>query len=447
MAANSKRGHTISLMAWFLGALILCLAGYSKPEALAAETTRDPLIEVLIRKGILTEQEARQIEAEANALEKEREKRVAEQIDKKGPALPKGLKDVSVGMLAYVDYSNGQKALSGDREDSFNDFRLTRGYLIVKKQLLPWMGFRITPDIHQDDTGDYKLRLKYLYAEFKAQDLGFFTGIKSEVGMGHIPWLDFEEHINPYRCQGTMPIERAGTFNSADLGIGVMGYLGGRLENAEERTGSHYYDGRLGSWHVGVYNGSGYHASEKNNDKVLEGRLTLRPLPNIAPGLQVSYFGLTGQGNKEYGGDYPDYTVNLGMLSYQHPWLTLTAQYFTTKGNAKGDWVDARGEAIDTAGYSFFGDFKLPVAEKRLSLFGRWDHFDADDKDKIAEKTEYDLYMAGLAYDVYQGNIVLLSYETTDYDEDFGNSKGKTPVADNDLGDERKVQVVYQIKF
>jgi hypothetical protein len=438
---NRRMGNSM-----VMGAFLLCLLGFPTPQALA-EQKKDPLVEVLIRKGILTEQEAKGIEAEAKTLEEEQQKQVVEQIEKKGMPMPKGLKDLSVGMLAYVDYSNGVKPLSGDSEESYNDFRLTRGYINVKKQLTPWLGVRVTPDITQDDSGDWKMRLKYLYGEFKAGDLGFLTDVKSEVGLGHIPWLDFEEHVNPYRCQGTMPIERAGTLNSADTGIGFMGYLGGRLENSEEKIGNQDYDGKWGSWHVGVYNGSGYHASEKNNNKIVDGRLTVRPLPEVLPGLQLSYFGLFGEGNKEYVDDYPDYKVNLGMLSYQHPWFTLTAQYFTTEGNAAGDWVDARNDALDTDGYSLFGDFKLPVLDKKLSLFGRWDHFEADENDMIANDTAYDLYIAGLAYEVYHHNMVLLSYETTDYEDNFGSAKGKKPVAGYDPGDEQKVQVVYQIDF
>jgi hypothetical protein len=438
---NCRRNNSI-----VMGAFLLCLLGVSTPQA-SAEQTRDPLIEILIRKGILTEQEAKEIRAEAKALEEDRQKQVVEQIEKKGAPMPKGLKDVSVGMLAYIDYSSGQRPLSGDREESYNEFRLTRGYLTVKKELTPWLGVRITPDITQDSTGDWKLRLKYLYGEFKADDLGFLTDVKSEVGLGHIPWLDFEEHVNPYRCQGTMPIERAGTLNSADLGIGFMGYLGGRLENADEKIGNHYYDGKWGSWHVGVYNGSGYHASEKNNNKIVDGRLTVRPLPEVLPGLQLSYFGLFGEGNEEYNDDSPDYKVNLGMLSYQHPWFTLTAQYFTTEGNAKGDWVDAGHEALDTEGYSLFGDFKLPVLDKKLSVFGRWDHFDADENNMIADDSAYDLYIGGLAYEVYQHNMVLLTYETTDYEDNFGSAKGEIPDTGNDPGAEKKVQIVYQIDF
>lgn len=126
---NCGRNNSI-----IMGAFLLCLLGVSTPQA-SAEQTRDPLIEVLIRKGILTEQEAMEIRAEAKALEEDRQKHVVEQIEKKVAPMPKGLKDVSVGMRAYVDYSNGQRPLSGDREESYNEFRLNRGYLTVKNSL------------------------------------------------------------------------------------------------------------------------------------------------------------------------------------------------------------------------------------------------------------------------------------------------------------------------
>ncbi len=357
------------------------------------------LTDILERKGVITEEEATEIKKKDKGFE-----------------LPKGLKGVKVGALWYLDYSNGQEPESGDASSSYNEFRVTRGYLTVQKELFSWFHTRITVDTHQDDTGDYKVRLKYLYAELRPHDTGLFTDMKSEIGMGHIPWLDLEEHINPYRCQGTMAIERAGVFNSADAGVSLRGYLGGQLEDAEEKTGSHYYNGRYGSWHVGIYNGPGYHESEKNNNKVLEGRLTLRPLPDVIPGLQLSYFGLYGEGNDEDNpaGEWPDYVANLGMLSYENPWVTLTGQYFTTQGNAKGNWVGASGDVLETAGYSFFGNLKLPVLEQKVSLFARYDHFDQDTDKQIGDD-------AGM--------------------------KGKMPVSDNRLGDDHKIQAVMQIKF
>ncbi|MGD2062264.1 MAG: hypothetical protein PVF51_01640, partial [Nitrospirota bacterium] len=345
----------------------------------ASDKKGDPLADLLVDKGVVSADEVAQLPDRS--------------------ALPKGLTGMTFEALAYIDYSTGSSGEPGDGSDSFNRFTLGRGYLTAKKEILPWMRARTTLDVHQDDDEDWKVRLKYLYAELRPDDVGPLTQMKSEIGLGHMPWLDFEEHINPYRCQGTMAIERSGIFNSADLGVSLRGNIGGKLEDAKERTGNHHYDGQYGSWHVGVYNGGGYHAAEKNEDKVFEGRLTVRPLPDMAPGLQVSYLGITGDGNTDPG---PDYTVNLGMVSYEHPWFILTGQYFQTSGNAKGTtFVDGSGDSLDTEGYSFFGNVKLPVADGRLAAFARWDHFDADADEEIAEDADHDLMLAGLAFDLH----------------------------------------------
>jgi hypothetical protein len=134
------------------------------------------------------------------------------------------------------------------------------------------------------------------------------------------------------------------------------------------------------------------------------------------------------------------------MLSYEHPWGIFTAQYFQTEGNAEGSWVDADGDALDTEGYSFFGNLRLPFFCRKFSLFARYDHFDQDADEQIGNDTGYKMYMGGIAWDIYKGNMLLLSYETTDYDDDAGK-KGQAPVLGNRPGDDRKVQAVWQIKF
>ncbi|MBN2381795.1 hypothetical protein JXQ70_02845 [bacterium] len=365
-------------------------------------------------------------------------------------SLSKTLEGLSFDIEAYLDYSIGQSAQPGDEEEDYNSFKSTRGYFTVKKSILPWLGVRMTWDLHQVSDGYYELRYKYLYAELKAAGAGPFTDIKAELGMGHTPWLDFEGKINPYRCQGTMPLERAGAINSADLGIGLLGNLGGKLENAKKLTGQSSYDGQWGSWHLGVYNGSGYSSSEKNEDKPIAARLTLRPLPSVLPGLQLSYFGTFGKGNvepvDEEDIEAPDFQVNLGMISFNHPRFTITGQYFMTKGNAKGTWVDAEGEALNTEGYAAFASIKLPVADDKLTFWARYDHFDADADHVLADKTAYDLTIASLVWDFYKGNLLMLAYETTDYEEDNAG-KGKVPEVGTKLGQDQKFQVVWQVKI
>ncbi len=351
-------------------------------------------------------------------------------------------KGVKMEVLGYIDYSYGRSPLAGDTYEEYNEFSLNRGYFTFKKSDPEWIGMRVTMDIHRDNTGDYKVREKYLFAELRHTGYGFFTDWRSEIGLGHIPWLDFEEHINIYRCQGTMAIERAGVLNSADLGISLGGNFGGKLNEAEKLTGNSHYDGRFGSWHIGVYNGGGYHADENNENKTFQGRLTFRPIPDIMPGLQLSYFGIFGKGNTM---DEPDYKVNIGMLSIENPRYTLSGQLFATTGNAKGTWIDSTGAELKTQGVSVFGNIS-PFKSVKLSLFGRFDRFDTDKDNLIADKTAYTMIVGGLSYGLSGGNMVILDFETTSYDSDSGG-RGKLPVAGNSLGDDYKVQMVYQIKY
>ncbi|PIU54338.1 MAG: hypothetical protein COS90_01375 [Deltaproteobacteria bacterium CG07_land_8_20_14_0_80_60_11] len=486
----------------------------------------DPLLEVLIRKGVLTPEEASQIRKEANELEKERDKRVdkkvteveqkvnsqvdqkvatvEKQVEKKAAdwKLPEALKGLKVGVLAYVDYSAGARPIfmgpplytsagkvgrNVSGHTGYNQWTLQRGYLNIEKEITPWLHARYTPDLTQDSTGDWKFRQKYLYAELRPPNAGkVLTQMKGEIGLGHIPWLDFEEHINPYRAQGTMPIERAGVFNSADLGVNIRGNFGGRLADAKQIVGNDHYDGRYGSWHIGVYNGAGYHATEVNENKPVEYRFTVRPLPDYLPGFQATYFGLYGKGNNTSASSFtttanpsgtpfynysPDWIIHEGFLSYQHPWFTLIAQMFASKGNQGGNWtttpgipglpIGRRANSLWTQGYSVFADVKIPIKilnENRLHAFYRTDWFNADQDHVIARSAKYTKLITGTAFQVYKNNLILLAFEKTWYGQDYAiqggtgyNGTGSRVVAPgtngSNLGTDQRIQTVYQISY
>jgi hypothetical protein len=206
--------------------------------------------------------------------------------------VPKGVRDLEVGALWYLSYQSGESS-SGD----YNKFAIKRGYINVAKRMAPWLDARITPDVHQDETGDVKARLKYAYAKFLISSGGAVFKPWLEFGLVHTPWLDFEEHVDYYRLQDTMFSERNGNFNSADFGLTFGALLGGEMGEEYRSAVNNKYPGRYGSFAAGVYNGGGYHAVEKNENKALEGRLTVRPAPDVVPGLQFSYFGVYGDAN------------------------------------------------------------------------------------------------------------------------------------------------------
>jgi hypothetical protein len=227
-----------------------------------------------------------------------------------------------------------------------------------------------------------------------------------------------------------MFMERSGLFNSADFGVTLAGLLGAELDESFQADVSSAYPGRWGSFAVGVYNGGGYHGAELNQNKTIEGRLTIRPLPDALPGLQVSGLAIVGDGNQPDDPDAaPDWqTYNL-FLSYQHAHGTLTAQLLDGRGNQKGTFVEPGDptDATEYTGLSVFGE----VRGGPWRLIAEFDDFN---RKPGSADLSFIRYHAGIGYDLGHQNILLLDVDRTDWDVDGRPS-------------DTRAQVVMQVKF
>lgn len=405
----------------------------------------DPLLRLLVKKGVVTQEEAVEIQKEYEAMKgtgassttmagatappaASPAQAVQAQAAPEVAPLPKALKGLHIGTLAYVSYQDGRKYEGVPNETTRdNRFLIKRAYLNVKFDIAPFLQARVTPDIHQDATGDWKTRFKYVYGKFHWKELGFIGKPYVEFGLAHMPWLDFEEHINRFRMQDTMFMERNHLFNSADLGVMFGGNFGGELPEEYRHEVNHHYAGRWGSFQVGLYNGGGYHAVEQTSNKALEGRISLRPMPDALPGFQVTAFGLIGKGNAP---SEPDWNLGNLMLSYESPRFVVTGQYERGEGNQKGNMADADGKPLKHKGYSVFGELRLGEA-RAWSLIGRYDHFDPN-RDGAGDVQKR--WIAGVAWQFYKGNYWLLDYQNLSHD---------TP----GIPDEHRLQLTLQLKY
>jgi hypothetical protein len=346
----------------------------------------------------------------------------AQQADTGASAFPQ----VSFEGLFYLTYQMGE-----DGGEDFSKFAVTRSYFTSRVKLLPNLSGRITMDAHQDDTGDVKVRLKYAYAKYDFGDWGGLKKVGLEGGIVHMVWLDFEEHIDLYRMRDKMFMERSDLFNSADFGLTLTGGLGEDLPDEYQEDVSHYYPARYGSFAVGVYNGGGYHGEEKNENKAVQGRLTIRPLPDVIPGFQLSGLAIVGEGNQEGAADETPNWENFNVMgSYQFPSGTLTAQYAWGEGNQKGSWSepDQSEEATDYDGFSLFGEYRFGP---RWRVIGGYDDFNRTPED---EDLSFTRVHGGIGYDFGGSNILLLDLDRRNWD-------------DSDLETDTRLQVVMQVKF
>lgn len=305
--------------------------------------------------------------------------------------------------LAYRNMEIGQEKL--------NSFQLKRGYITLQNKFTKHISARFTQDVsvdrEGDGEGDVELRLKYGYLRFTFNNLGVFTEPLIEAGLVHRPWLSFEQRVNDYRVQGSMFLERADVLSSADYGVTVESLIGGKMDEEYQKNVSKRYPGKYGSFAFGIYNGGGYHAIEKNENKLFEGRLTIRPLPDLIPGLQFSYMGGFGKGNIA---ESPDLNYNVGFVSYESYHLVVTGLYYTGTGGESGKYVNTVGESYQNTGYSIFAELKL--FEKSISLIARLDQLTLD---KNNASIEYKNYIAGIAYHFMPNSKLLFDYDYIDH--------------------------------
>jgi len=96
---------------------------------------QDPLIDILIRKGLLTEEDAKKIQKEAVMLEEQRQQEVQEVAKKTDGQLLKG--EIGAWTQVWYQYVEHGKKDGGD----LNDFMARRFYLYLKGDITPYFSF------------------------------------------------------------------------------------------------------------------------------------------------------------------------------------------------------------------------------------------------------------------------------------------------------------------
>ncbi|MFH0789374.1 MAG: hypothetical protein V2B13_17395 [Pseudomonadota bacterium] len=411
--------------------LSLCLGGWT--PARAGEMDAMHLINLLKKKGVITQEEANElineVRSEAKKEKVEMTTAIKEDIKKdagKDLPLPKGIKGFTFSSTIFGEYT----AKSIKNGASSNDFNVNRAYITLKKEFTPWLDMRITTDLFSskdaDDKGNgLEVRMKYAYFNVK------LFGTATEFGLVHTPSDDYDSSIWPYRVQGKHFLDNNGLQASADLGIVNKGTFGGKMDEEYLKNVSSAFSGKWGGYMVGLYNGAGYDNTEANTNKAVSGLVYVRPLPAVPvlKGLQLAYYGNYGKSNSNFTTpgkttDYPDWQINIGQISLQHEMFALMGQYYWGKG------AKTATEDNERRGYVGAGYLRIP-GMKKLRLFGKYEYFDPNTN---KSNDGYTTTIAGLSYDVTKDLMPFIAYEHRSYESSSG--------AEYD-----KIQIGFQLNF
>lgn len=259
-----------------------------------------------------------------------------------------------VGAVIFSDYIYQSKpeVLDADKNRiNPNSFNVGRAYLNVTGNLNHQIQFRITPDIVRETgsgssiNGSYTFRLKYAFAQLNLDDWTT-KGSWLRLGLQQTPYLDYMEGIYRYRFQGSLFVDREGFITSSDNGF----------------SGHYNFAGNYGDTHIGFYNGEGFQKSEANDQKAIQGRIAVRPLPSsdMLKGLRAGVF---------YDGDnylrHAEKTRLMPFATYETKWGNTGVEYLQAK-----DRTTATRPGVKANGYSVW---VTPKVTKTVELLARHD--------------------------------------------------------------------------
>ena len=387
-----------------------------------AEEIKNPILRKLVEKGILTKEEAIEVERELAIEEKlKKEKSVNSSTEKKdlksakteksdNVELVSKVKKIKVGGVGYLGYTFIDRRNGRDE----GDFEIRRGYFITKFYFNKKDYIRFTLDVtkhnHNDNANqgkEFNFKIKHLYLYKDISDFVPYTAF--EFGLVHTPWLDYEEHsgwllrsISKTFFEAT---DGAHLLPSADLGI-------------DFKTKTKYI-----SAEYGMFEGEGYDhigrrdQGDKENMPMFDGRLTFHLFGNGNKHLkplkdEYANISLHALDSIHHRGSKDDLVVYQLHAVYNQPLFLIAGQYI------KSDWF--KGSENDGDGYSFNFEFR-PFLEHRLSFFGRYDHWDAKDNNLF----DRNQYIYGLAWQMNKYIRWILNGITVNYDKNNSNDYNK----------------------
>ena len=301
-----------------------------------------------------------------------------------------------------------------------NQFTLDRAYVTVRAAVAPRTTVRVTSDLYRA-AGGYELRLKYGYVDYRFFERGRVNAF-ARVGVVQNIMVEHEESFWP-RFLASAPLDRAGFFSSADLGLAVGGTL----------------PGGWGEYYTQVVNGQGYANVGKPDDRFKDwgARVTLRPFAAMAGAPALRPFSVTpwyykGDTASVFGpnsarADAAGYLAPIGagrqrdrygvFLGWNDPRRLVLGvslghreSQLDTGLNTAASPAGVRTVGEDLfAGYAIVRPFAFADAAvtSPLALVLRYDRGDADTA--VAGRTHF--LVAGLLYDINQSLSLALDYQ------------------------------------
>jgi len=343
----------------FIKKLLIVLTLFT--PALAAHAQTDDLLNVLIKKNVITQQEADSIRADA-AIKAQAKK--DQDVKSAQPGVGFG-KYLRIGGLLQTEYEGfAQKTVN-------NTFLLHRARLDVKGDITSDWSYEVYTEFSGANP-----KLLDAYTTYKVADYLKFTAgqfkvpfsLESLFSDSQLEFIDRSQVVNALAGRSSDVI---GNQNGRDIGFQVSGSFA-KINNVY-----------LFDYTLGVFNGAGYDVTtDNNNHKDLAGRLGIHPLANLSFG--VDYY--NGRGN---------YILAPATKAADHKRNRegIDARYVVGGLSLQAEYDKGTDETIKRQGW--YGQVAYFVIPQKLQLAAKYDTYDPSQAN-VNDISNY--YIGGVNY-------------------------------------------------
>jgi len=366
------------LLSWLLIGLFILA-----PLSMAKESDLDKLINLLIEKGVITLEEAAKLRADL-AIQKQAEKEKQKEFTIVGEKLMK--------LSGYTQFR--YQALQ--EQGKIDGFDIRRARLSLKGDITPHFSYKLqqefggsSPKLIDADFGfEYNHHFKLNAGQFKIP-----FSQENLISSNKLELINRTQVVEALVARGK---DLIGNQNGRD--IGVMA------------TGSFWQvsDNFIVDYALGMFNGSGVNASDKDEQKDFVGRLIFHPVTGLAFGGSFYAGGISNTLTKEYDRNRigAEFSYELQQLSFKGEYLTGKDGAFDKTANK---YILKKDGGINKAGWYLQAGYYL--TPKIFQAVVRYDTFDPNtDQSKNAAN----VYTVGINWLFNKWTKLQLNYEIKD---------------------------------
>lgn len=335
--------------------------------------------------------------------------------------------DFSGVIFGNYQFQTDSAAKAGNGGKRPNKFDIERAYLTFKMPAGDRASIRVTTDIKQQANNSFYqgwfVRLKYAYFQYNVlRPTASGVSALARIGVLHTVLIDHEENFWP-RYLGKVPVERAGFFSSADVGLA-----------AQVSLPDHW-----GELYGTLTNGNGYESPETDRFKDVALRLSVTPLARQTGLLQtftISPWFYRGEAASKFATDSIDPITNglarnrWGVFVGNHDRrMTFGAEYAQRTDGAEAGATPAARTVADVTGrlYDVFAivrplEWANPKTPSSVGAVFRLDDFKPNTD--MGGRSRF--ITAGVFWEPTRSTALALDYQRTKPENGLGSAKSST---------------------